>query len=86
MIESQDWVGSINKGWGHQEEETAKMNGLNDLNAKKKNQPKTAVLNLNFFFLMIPLLSMNSVWKVKTMVLWFWGLRQVVLLYLILLQ
>lgn len=51
MIESQDWAGSINKGRGHQEEETAKMNGVNDLNAyKKKNQPKTAVLNLNFFF------------------------------------
>lgn len=38
MIESQDWVGSINKGWGHQEEETAKMNGLNDLNAYKKKK------------------------------------------------
>ena len=51
MIESQDWAGSINKGRGHQEEETAKMNGVNDLNAyKKKNQPKTAVLNLKFFF------------------------------------
>ena len=51
MTESQDRVGSINKGRGHQGEELAKMNGANDFNAyKKKNQPKTAVLNLNFFF------------------------------------
>ena len=36
MTESQDWVGSRNKGRGHQGEELAKMNGANDLNAYKK--------------------------------------------------
>ena len=52
MIESQDWAGSINKGRGHQEEETAKMNGVNDLNAYKKKKINLRLLCsiLNFFF------------------------------------
>lgn len=50
MIESQDWVGSINKGRGHQEEETAKMNGVNDLNALKKINLRLLCSILIFFF------------------------------------
>lgn len=41
--------GSINKGRGHQEE-NSKDEWSQWLKCIKKNQPKTAVLNLNFFF------------------------------------
>lgn len=49
MIESQDRGGSINKGRGHQEEERANMNWVNDLMEHKiVKLSYTAVLNLNF--------------------------------------
>ena len=51
MTESQDWVGSRNKGRGHQGEELAKMNGANDLNAYKKKISLRLLCSILIFFL-----------------------------------